>query len=228
MQQIPLALGLHIPATLTGFAGEQNALLCDLIAAQTGGQGEAQLYLHAPEQMGKSHLAQAACYLAGEQGVPAAYWPLRQLGGQLADASERIDAFGLAVVDDVDAIVGIAEQEYMLFDLINRCREQQTPLLLTAKAPPNALALRLPDLQSRLNWGVVLPVADPTDDEKIALLTERARDRGLVLPANTAQWLLAHRPRSVGLLLQDLERLDQAAVTAQRHLTIPFVRQILG
>ena len=228
MQQIPLALDLHVPATLTGFAGADNALLRALIAQQTADGGEQQLYLHAPEQMGKSHLAQAACYLASERGLPAAYWPLRQLGGHLTDASEGVAAFGLAVVDDVDAVVGVAEQEYMLFDLINRCREHRTPMLLTAKAPPNALALTLPDLQSRLNWGVVLPVNDPTDAEKTQLLTERARARGLALPENTAQWLLAHRPRSIGALLQDLEQLDQAAITEQRHLTIPFVRQVLS
>ncbi|MFP4639743.1 MAG: DnaA regulatory inactivator Hda [Guyparkeria sp.] len=228
MQQIPLALDLVTPTSFEGFIGNDNLLLKAILSEQARGRGEAQVFIHGPEGAGKSHLAQATCYHAGSYGRPAAYWPLRQLGGQLAAASEQIEAFALAVVDDVDAVIGQAEGEFMLFDLINRAREAGVPLLLTARLPPAELPVRLPDLASRLTWGAVLPVHLPTDAEKIELLRARAQERGLELPHGTAQWMLAHLPRDVGTLLEVMERLDRESMIAKRRLTIPFLKEVLG
>lgn len=227
MQQIPLALDLITPTSFEGFIGNDNLLLKALLCEQASGHGEEQVFIHGPRGAGKSHLAQAACYHAGSMGRPAAYWPLRQLGGQLAAASEQIDAFGLAVVDDIDAVIGQSEGEFVLFDLINRAREARVPLLLTASRPPAELPVRLPDLASRLAWGAVMAIHPPTDGEKIELLRSRAQARGLELPYATAQWMLAHLPRDIGTLLEMMERLDRESLIAKRRLTIPFVKNVL-
>ena len=227
MQQIPLALDLVTPTSFEGFIGNENLLLKATLADQATGAGEDQVLIHGPAGAGKSHLAQAACYHAGALGRPAAYWPLRQLGGQLAAASEQIGAFALAVVDDVDAVIGQAEGEFMLFDLINRAREAGVPLLLTASNPPTELPVALADLASRLTWGAVMAVHLPGDGEKIELLRSRAQARGLEMPHGTAQWMLAHLPRDVGTLLKALDRLDRESMIAKRRLTIPFVREVL-
>jgi DnaA family protein len=227
MQQIPLALDLVTPTSFEGFIGNENLLLKATLAEQATGAGEAQVLIHGPSGAGKSHLAQATCYHAGSMGRPAAYWPLRQLGGQLAAASEQIEAFALAVIDDVDAVIGQAEGEFMLFDLINRAREAGVPLLLTASHPPTELPVNLPDLASRLAWGAVMTVHLPGDGEKIELLRARAQARGLEMPHGTAQWMLGHLPRDVGTLLDALGRLDRESMIAKRRLTIPFVREVL-
>lgn len=227
MQQIPLALDLVTPTSFEGFIGNDNLLLKALLCEQAAGHGEEQVFIHGPRGAGKSHLAQAACYHAGSMGRPAAYWPLRQLGGQLAAASEQIDAFGLAVVDDIDAVTGQSEGEFVLFDLINRAREAGVPLLLTASHPPAKLPVRLPDLASRLAWGAVMAIHPPADGEKIELLRSRAQARGLELPYATAQWMLAHLPRDIGTLLEVMERLDRESMIAKRRLTIPFVKNVL-
>ncbi|MCL7751469.1 DnaA regulatory inactivator Hda [Guyparkeria hydrothermalis] len=227
MQQIPLALDLVTPTSFEGFIGNENLLLKATLAEQAAGSGETQVLIHGPAGAGKSHLAQAACYHAGSMGRPAAYWPLRQLGGQLAAASEQIEAFALAVIDDVDAVIGQAEGEFMLFDLINRAREAGVPLLLTASHPPTELPVKLADLASRLTWGAMMAVHLPGDGEKIELLRARAQARGLEMPHGTAQWMLAHLPRDVGTLLDALDRLDRESMIAKRRLTIPFVREVL-
>ncbi|QGT77942.1 DnaA regulatory inactivator Hda [Guyparkeria halophila] len=227
MQQIPLALDLVTPTSFEGFIGNENLLLKATLAEQAAGNGETQVLIHGPAGAGKSHLAQAACYHAGSMGRPAAYWPLRQLGGQLAAASEQIEAFALAVIDDVDAVIGQAEGEFMLFDLINRAREAGVPLLLTAPHPPTELPVKLADLASRLTWGAVMAVHLPGDGEKIELLRARAQARGLEMPHGTAQWMLGHLPRDVGTLLDALDRLDRESMIAKRRLTIPFVRAVL-
>ena len=56
----------------------------------------------------------------------------------------------------------------------------------------------------------------------------RARFRGFELPDDTGRYLLARVGRGVGELFQLLDELDRAALAAQKQLTIPFVRQVLG
>ncbi len=58
-------------------------------------------------------------------------------------------------------------------------------------------------------------------------LQRRAQWRGFSLPDDTADYLLARVGRDTGSLFRLLDRLDRAALAAQRRLTIPFVRSVL-
>jgi len=64
------------------------------------------------------------------------------------------------------------------------------------------------------------------DADKSAALRARARSRGLEMSEEVASYLLARYPRDLHSLFALLDRLDAAALAAQRRLTIPFVRSI--
>ncbi|HUA88097.1 MAG TPA: DnaA regulatory inactivator Hda, partial [Steroidobacteraceae bacterium] len=69
----------------------------------------------------------------------------------------------------------------------------------------------------------------PLDEgEQEQALMLRARARGFELPEETLQWLLRRFPRDMGSLYELLDTLDQAQLAAQRRLTIPFIREVLG
>lgn len=227
MQQIPLDLDLEPPISLDGFIGSENLMLRAMIAMQAEGRGEEQLFIHGPNGIGKSHLAQAACFHAGSHGLTAAYLPLELLGTQFPLATEGLEHSKLVVIDDVDRLAGDDECEYALFDLINRLRDNGVPLLLTGTLPPAELKIALPDLASRLSWGAVVAVHPPTDAEKIELLQSKAHSRGFDLPFDVAVYILQRIPRDTGSLLDTVQRLDRASLSAQRKLTKAFVREIL-
>lgn len=224
LHQLPLDLDLQAPHALEGFIGGGNLLLRALITQQVAGSGESQLFIHGAENTGKTHLAQAACFFASQMGRTAAYVPLKRACAQLDQIG--YEPADLVVLDDVDALVGHAGSEFLLFDLINRLREQHTPLLLTARLPPAALEFELPDLASRLAWGVTLAIHSPNDAEKIELMRRKAQERGFELPFETAVYLLARCPRDVGSLLAMIQTLDHASLSAQRKISIPFVRSV--
>jgi len=227
MQQIPLELDLAPPISLDGFIGSDNLMLRAMIAMQSERRGEDQLFIHGPKGIGKTHLAQAACFHAGKRGLTAAYLPMDLLKDQFPQASEGLEYSDLVVIDDVQRLAGSDENEFALFDLINRLRDHGTPLLLTANKPPARLKVKLPDLASRLSWGAVVKVHPPSDAEKIELLQSKARARGFDLPFDVAVYLLQRIPRDTGSLLAMVQRLDRATLSAQRKLTRAFVRQIL-
>jgi DnaA family protein len=51
--------------------------------------------------------------------------------------------------------------------------------------------------------------------------------RGLELPQETARWLQRRFPRDMHSLYGLLDTLDEAAIVAQRRLTVPFIRSVL-
>ncbi|OYY42524.1 MAG: DnaA regulatory inactivator Hda [Halothiobacillus sp. 24-54-40] len=224
LKQLPLDLDLQAPHALEGFIGGDNLLLRALITQQAAGLGESQLFLHGAANTGKTHLAQAACFFASQMGRTAAYVPLKLACAQLNQIG--FEPCDLVVLDDVDALVGQAANEFLLFDLINRLREQHTPLLLTARLPPAALGFELPDLASRLAWGVTLAISSPNDAEKIEFMRRKAQERGFDLPFETAVYLLQRCPRDIGSLLAMIQALDHASLSAQRKISIPFVRSV--
>ena len=65
------------------------------------------------------------------------------------------------------------------------------------------------------------------EDGQVAALELRASRRGLELSREAAAWLVHRMPRDMHSLCGVLDRLDEAALAAQRRLTVPFLRQVL-
>jgi DnaA-homolog protein len=100
--------------------------------------------------------------------------------------------------------------------------------LYAARAMPNALPLLLPDLRSRLSQCTRI-VLEPLDDGgRREVLHLRAQRRGLHMDAASIDWLLRRVDRDLSSLAALLDRLDQASLAAQRRITVPFLRQVLG
>ena len=222
-RQLPLGLDVQPPPSLDGFIGADNLLLRALIAQQMAGQGEAQLLAHGAAALGKTHLAEAACFYAATQGRRAGFVSL----GNSAPPDLAFDALDALVLDDIHHLAGQSEGEFWLFDVINQVRERGLSLLMTSLRGPAEIGFHLPDLASRLVWGPVLRIAAPNDAEKLELVRRKAAERGLSLPFDAALYLLNHGARDVGSLMDAINRLDVASFAAQRKLTLPFVRDVL-
>jgi DnaA family protein len=66
------------------------------------------------------------------------------------------------------------------------------------------------------------------DAGRTELLRQRAAARGLDFDDAALEWLLRRASRDLGSLTAIFERLDHASLAAQRRLTVPFLRQVLG
>lgn len=225
-----LPLGLRLPATsrldnfVAGVNREVVAVLGDLLRAETSGV----LFLVGVPGSGKTHLLQAACRAVETGGAQAAYLPLAELVKHAPAVLEGLEHYRLLACDDLQAIAGRSDWEEAVFHLYNRLREAGGLLIGAANQPPERLGLTLPDLRSRLAWGGVYALQAPDDAVRLEILTVHARERGLELPAETAHFLLRRCPRDLHALIALLERLDAAALSAQRRLTVPFVKETLG
>ena len=139
-----------------------------------------------------------------------------------------IEGLALVCIDGLDGLVGRDGWERALFHLYNRARQHRCRLRVAATRPPATLAVTLPDLRSRLAAGLVFALPGPTDRERREILRFRADRRGMALSPGVADYILARAPRGLGELLALLDHLDRASLAAQRPLTQPFVRGVLG
>ncbi|QOR38652.1 DnaA regulatory inactivator Hda [Billgrantia diversa] len=226
--QLPLGVGLRDDATFDSFLPAANASLVEHLSRQLDADGEPFLYVWGASGSGRSHLLQAACHAASDRDLRALYLPLEDLGHfpplMLEDA-ERLD---LVAIDDVDSVVGRRRWEEGLFHAFNRLRDAGKRLVVSGAVAPRQLPVKLPDLASRLTWGVTFHLQQLNDGERLQALQLRARVRGIQLPDEVARYILHRGPRRLDELFEALSVLDRASLTAQRKLTIPFVKQALG
>lgn len=222
--QLPLGIGLKDAATFDNFFSAGNELLLEALQQDN----DRMLYLWGPTGCGKSHLLQALCHETAANGQSPVYLPLEELRMLSPELLEGLEVQALIAVDDIQAIAGIWQWEEALFHLYNRVRDGGQRLVVSATVAPAGLGLTLPDLVSRLGWGPVFQLTLLSDTDKRAALQMRARRRGLEMGDEVADYLMRRCPRDMDSLFNLLNQLDQASLAAQRRLTIPFVRELLG
>ena len=225
-RQLPLALRYPPDQRFESFVAAPAGALAQL-RALAAGDGD-WLYLDGAAGTGKTHLALAACAAADATGRRAAYLPLAAAAGRLGDALQALDGHDLVALDGLDAVAGTPDDELALFDFHNRARSAGAGVLYTALAPPAALPPGLPDLRSRLAQCVRIALQPLDDAGRAEVLRLRARRRGLQFDEAAIAWLLKRSGRDLAGLTARLDALDRASLAAQRRVTVPFLRDVLG
>lgn len=226
-QQLPLALQLHHPPQLKDYVvGRNQAILAALDEALEPG-GQPLVFVSGPAGSGRTHLLSGQCAAAERRGLRCAYVPLREHAALAPAMLQGLEALDLIAIDDVDAIAGAAAWEQGLFGLFNRSRDQGARLLFSANRGPAALPLDLPDLRTRLAWGLTMALQPLNDAGRLEMLQSLAARRALELPTEVGQFLLARSPRHPKALVVLVDRLDRISLAEQRRLTVPFVRDRL-
>ena len=227
MQQLPLGVRLPDRAVFASFLPARN----DQAVAHLKQMADAALagtaWLCGPHGAGKTHLLQAVCVQASTR-MSAGYVPLRELGRlgvEVLDGMRQLDCLCL---DDLDEVVGRSDWERALFGVYREIEDGGGRLVVSAQTPPALLQWSLPDLGSRLSASTVFQLRVLDEAEQQAALQLRARLRGFELPEETCRFLQRRFPRDMHKLYELLDTLDEAALVAQRRLTVPFIRAVLG
>ncbi|HEY2682130.1 MAG TPA: DnaA regulatory inactivator Hda [Steroidobacteraceae bacterium] len=220
MRQLPLKVRLPAHAVFESFSIGGNA---EVLAALKAAFGPP-LWLYGAHGLGKTHLLQAACAAAGTDG---AYFPLSADERPPPEALQGFERVRVLCLDDADEVAGSTVWERALFQLYNAAAESGTRLIFGAAAAPRQIGWALDDWRSRAAASVVYQMRELDDAARMEALRLRAKQRGLVLPDETADYLVKRVPRDLPSLCRILDELDEASLVAQRRLTIPFIRAAL-
>lgn len=224
--QIPLQLEPRRNSRFGDFVVGPNGATLEA-ARSISTDRDASLFLHGPEGSGKTHLLNAACHARREEGGTAFYLGLRHLPPDAVDSLQGLESMDLVCIDDLHLVAGNGAWEEGLFHFINRLREQQGCLLVASQQRLSVLPLQLPDLASRLAWGLRLELASLEDEDKLEVIRGQAESLGFELPEEVAIYLIRRGHRSLKRLVEAVEQLRHAAFTGKRRITVPLAREVL-
>ena len=212
MRQLILDLLPEAPPRLDNFVVGGNAEALTGLAAWLAPESrESSLFLWGEAGAGKTHLLHAS----------EARYSDAVTDPDLAELGEMQP---LHAVDNVDVLSEAGQ--IALFNLFNRLRAAGGRLLTAGSQPPRQLALR-EDLRTRLGSGLIYRLHTLTDGEKIDALTAHATARGLRLPPDGLNYLLARAPRDMRSLTAFLIALDRYSLEHKRAITLPLLREVL-
>lgn len=227
MRQLPLGVRLPDRAVFAGFLTARNREALEHVKRVAGAEVAGTTWICGPASAGKTHLLQATCSQAADSRR-AGYFPLAELANLGVGVLEGLPQLECLCIDDLEAVVGQLEWEQAIFGLLREVEDDGGTLVMAARPPPALLPWALPDLGSRCTAAAVLQLRALDESEQQQALQLRARLRGFELPEETSRWLQRRFPRDMRRLYGLLDTLDEAALAAQRRLTVPFIREVLG
>ena len=223
--QTTLAVDLPFEQTLENFVAGENLELVQVL--KSSAHDFLGIWVFGDTQSGKSHLLRGAVQAAQESagfvdGKLAAEEVLEQLRF-VADYGD------LVAIDNVAHLQTLGEEaELLLFNLYQRLFQNQGTMIVSHSAPATTLDFATADLNSRLRSFAHYQIQPLNDEQKTAMLKQRAEAKGYLLDAAVVAYWLARGPRDIGALLADLDRLDRASLSQQRLITIPLLKEELG
>jgi DnaA family protein len=168
------------------------------------------VYVWGAPGSGKSYLLHAWAHACQARGMTVDFSGQQAAQAVIADQVERWDE----------------AQQHAGFAAFNRVREAGGLWLAAGNVAPADLPL-MPELQTRLGWGLVFQLQALDDAEKRAALSQHAETLGFRLEPQVADYLLNHTARDMQSLLRVLEALDRFSLETRRPITLPLLRQLL-
>ncbi len=144
----------------------------------------------------------------------------------LAEALRSRDLPGLTVVDDCQRLDAPAQAR--LFHCFDRVAQGSAERLVAFGDEPPARLPVMPELASRLAWGMVFGLEPLGDEDLRGAIEAVAAARGLSLPPDVSGYLLRHTRRDMASLGALLDALDRLSLAQKRPVTLPLLRELLA
>ncbi len=228
-QQLVLAIGTQTQNTFSYFYAGPNSSLCrGLEEWLNKPRQEFCYYIWGKAGSGRTHLLQACCHAAQEQGLSTIYIPLKQYAQLHVSIFDGLEQLQFIAIDDIDTIAGVEQWEESLLYLYERLKVQPARLLVSSDQPPTHLRYRLADLTSRFSLSLVFHLKALDDEDMVAAMQLRARQQGWKLNKEVASFLVHRAPRDPHTVFALVDQLSEVSLQQQRRLTIPFVKSVLS
>ncbi len=227
MAQLPLPLQFDSRFSLDNYIAEQASYIRHQLTALFDETGESLIGLWGGSDSGKTHLLNACALYARSADILYHLFDAAQLMEASADGFSEFPEGTVLAVDNIDLLAGNREWEAAFYQVVNRVKAGELRFLFSLSKQPRDTGFRLPDLKSRLGWGLLIALPIPDDAAIERILRERARLLGLELGDEALRFLLSRHSRRLKDQMDALQRLDEAALSMQRRITVPLIREVL-
>lgn len=178
------------PSNKLAYAASQSV-------AQRPAQNYNPLLIYGDSGLGKTHLIYAIAnvirkndpkskiaYVKGDDLTNELVEAIRE--GTTSEMREKYRQADLLLVDDVQFIAGRKQTQEEFFHTFNTLYESGRQIVLTSDRPPSEMTQLEDRLRTRFEWGLLVDVAPPDFETRVAIVKNKAALLGMTLPDKIA------------------------------------------
>ena len=195
------------------------------------------LYIFSELSLGKTHLLNAIgnLVLKNDPSVNVMYLPAERFIADFSFTSdnqnpdrfwERDDSPDFLLLDDIHLLSDHRELQAELLGLCNSFLESAKQLVVASTYPPGKIPNLIPQLRSRLEWGLIAEVYPPGQRTKMKIIKKRAKQENLAL-ADDVVFFLANSTDDIDTLIRYIFRLKSYASSHRRRIGISEAESII-
>ncbi len=238
-----IARQLHIrpESTFEDFAvstTNQMAYAAATAVAKTPGTAYNPLFLYGGVGVGKTHLMHAIAntLLSQKPQTKIVYCMGEEFTNEIVEAiqmkssrqfRQKYRSAQLFLVDDVQFIAGKQQTQEEFFHTFNAVHREGGQIILTSDRPPAEIAKLEDRLRSRFEGGLIVDVAPPDFELRIAIVNIKSKAMGLSVP-NDASQMIAANLTDTRAIEGFLKRLATEVATKKTIVTPELVSSLLG
>lgn len=158
------------------------------------------LFIYGDSGLGKTHLLYAIAhglkqnypdakvvYIKGDDFTNELVASIRE--GKNAEFREKYRQATLLLVDDVQFIAGKEQTQEEFFHTFNNLYESGRQIVLTSDRPPSEMTQLEDRLRTRFEWGLLVDVAPPDFETRLAIIKNKAALLGMELPDKISAYI---------------------------------------
>jgi len=108
---------------------------------------------------------------------------------EFRDRYRKADAF---LLDDLQALVPSAKCQTELLYTINALRKKKAQIVIACQEAPTQISGLSSGLRGKLDSGLTVDIGIPDDQTRIAILESKAKERGIPLNNELANFIVKH------------------------------------
>jgi chromosomal replication initiator protein len=168
--------------------------------AQHPAQNYNPLLIYGDSGLGKTHLIYAIAnvirrndplskiaYVKGDDFTNELVDAIRE--GKTAEMREKYRQADLLLVDDIQFIAGKKQTQEEFFHTFNNLYESGRQIVLTSDRPPSEMTQLEDRLRTRFEWGLLVDVAPPDFETRLAIVKNKAALLGMELPDKISAYI---------------------------------------
>ena len=195
------------------------------------------LYLFSKLGLGKTHLLSAIGLhlLSSNPSINVRYFSIDRFctDFSLAKKNRKLSEFrrnyrnlDLIMLDDIHLISGRKKSQEELIFLFNLFYESRKQIVVAGKKPPTQISKLLPQLRSRLEWGILSEIQPPSQKTKMKIIEKKAKEENLHIPDDVI-FFLANTTNDIKTLTQYLISLQTYTSLYQREIDMSIVKSVI-
>ncbi|MDD3774026.1 MAG: chromosomal replication initiator protein DnaA [Patescibacteria group bacterium] len=209
-----------------------------LAVAKNPGKNYNPLFIYGGVGLGKTHLIQAVAWEIKKQSPhqKILYLSFEEFAndfigmvkrGKMDDFKKKYREIDVLLIDDIQFISGKERTQDEFFHTFNTLHQSQKQIILTSDRPPKSIPLLEERLRSRFEWGMIVDVAAPDLETRIAILKHKLEEKNLVINDEILDFIAHQIQHNIRELEGALNKIEAYLSLTGEELNLNQVKKML-